>query len=140
MGSPFRAVGQCRGDDVIGQSSAAHSREAHPRSNFWSCGPFVVVRGGHRGCEHSGELTKTHRICGAPVKLDKKAFPSRFLARRLPAFADRTAAITSDEPPPGALRLRGPSGAKDEFLLAATAQNLRKLAKLIPFPEPSFAL
>ena len=33
----------------------------------------------------------------------------------------------------GRLRLRGPSGAKDEFLLAATAQNLRKLAKLIPF-------
>jgi transposase len=37
------------------------------------------------------------------------------------------------------LRLRGPSGAKDEFLLAATAQNLRKLAKLIPLPAPSFA-
>lgn len=32
------------------------------------------------------------------------------------------------------LRLRGPNGARDEFLLAATAQNLRKLAKLIP-PE-----
>jgi len=30
------------------------------------------------------------------------------------------------------LRLRGPNGAKDEFLLAATAQNLRKMAKLIP--------
>jgi hypothetical protein len=30
------------------------------------------------------------------------------------------------------LRLRGPSGARDEFLLAATAQKLRKLAKLIP--------
>ena len=30
------------------------------------------------------------------------------------------------------LRLRGPNGARDEFLLAATAQNLRKLAKLIP--------
>lgn len=28
------------------------------------------------------------------------------------------------------LRLRGPNGAKDKFLLAATAQNLRKLAKL----------
>jgi transposase len=28
------------------------------------------------------------------------------------------------------LRLRGPTGANDEFLLAATAQNLRKLAKL----------
>jgi hypothetical protein len=32
------------------------------------------------------------------------------------------------------LRLRGPLGARDEFLLAATAQNLRKLAKLIPIP------
>jgi Transposase DDE domain len=34
------------------------------------------------------------------------------------------------------LRLRGPNGAKDEFLLAATAQNLRKLAKPIPLPAP----
>jgi hypothetical protein len=34
------------------------------------------------------------------------------------------------------LRLRGPCGARDEFLLAATAQNLRKLAKLIPVPVP----
>jgi transposase len=33
------------------------------------------------------------------------------------------------------LRLRGPNGARDEFLLAATAQNLRKLAKLIPVPN-----
>jgi transposase len=30
----------------------------------------------------------------------------------------------------GRLRLRGPNGARDEFHLAATAQNLRKLAKL----------
>lgn len=30
------------------------------------------------------------------------------------------------------LRLRGPDGARDEFHLAATAQNLRKLGKLIP--------
>jgi transposase len=35
----------------------------------------------------------------------------------------------------GRLRLRGPNGARDEFLLAATAQNLRKLAKLIPIPN-----
>lgn len=32
----------------------------------------------------------------------------------------------------GRLRLRGPLGAKDEFTLAALAQNLRKLAKLRP--------
>lgn len=37
------------------------------------------------------------------------------------------------------LRLRGPNGAKDEFLLAATAQNLRKMAKLIPMPQPAMA-
>ena len=36
----------------------------------------------------------------------------------------------------GRLRLRGPCGAQDEFLLAATAQNLRKLAKLRPKPPP----
>jgi uncharacterized protein with von Willebrand factor type A (vWA) domain len=34
------------------------------------------------------------------------------------------------------LRLRGPNGARDEFVLAATAQNLRKLAKLVPMPQP----
>jgi transposase len=32
------------------------------------------------------------------------------------------------------LRLRGPNGARDEFLMAATAQNLRRLAKLVPIP------
>jgi len=31
----------------------------------------------------------------------------------------------------GRLRLRGPNGACDEITLAATAQNLRKMAKLI---------
>ena len=33
------------------------------------------------------------------------------------------------------LRLRGPCGARDEFLLAATAQNLRKMARLIPLQD-----
>lgn len=35
----------------------------------------------------------------------------------------------------GRLRLRGPCGARDEFHLAATAQNLRKLAKLLTPPN-----
>jgi len=41
------------------------------------------------------------------------------------------------------LRLRGPCGARDEFLLAATAQNLRKMARLIPLqtaPAPAWML
>jgi transposase len=39
----------------------------------------------------------------------------------------------------GRLRLRGPCGAKDEFLLAATAQNLRRLARLRPPTMPMAA-
>jgi hypothetical protein len=38
------------------------------------------------------------------------------------------------------LRLRGPKGARDEFLLAATAQNLRKLAKLRTMPAVANAV
>ena len=34
----------------------------------------------------------------------------------------------------GRLRLSGPCGANDEFLLAAAAQNLYKLAKIFPAP------
>jgi hypothetical protein len=37
------------------------------------------------------------------------------------------------------LRLRGLSGARDEVLLTATAQNLRRLVKLLGRPPPSFA-
>ena len=33
-------------------------------------------------------------------------------------------------------RLRGPKGANEQFQLAATVQNLCKLAKLAPQPEP----
>ena len=36
----------------------------------------------------------------------------------------------------GRLRLRGPRGAQDEFLLAATAQNLKKLARHVARPPP----
>lgn len=35
----------------------------------------------------------------------------------------------------GRLRLRGPCGANHKFLRAATAQNLRKLAKIFPAPQ-----
>jgi hypothetical protein len=37
------------------------------------------------------------------------------------------------------LRLRGPSGAHDEFLLAATAQNLRRMAMWLCPAEPETA-
>jgi hypothetical protein len=37
----------------------------------------------------------------------------------------------------GRLRLRGRRGARDEFTLAAIAQNLRRLARLIVRPPPT---
>jgi hypothetical protein len=37
------------------------------------------------------------------------------------------------------LRLRGPSGAQFEFTLAAIAQNLRRLAKIVSPPSPAYA-
>ena len=40
----------------------------------------------------------------------------------------------------GRLRLRGPRGAQDEFVLAAIAQNLRRLASLGARPPPAQAL
>jgi len=40
----------------------------------------------------------------------------------------------------GRLRLRGPRGAQDEFTLAAIAQNLRRLAKLVARPPPAAAV
>ena len=35
------------------------------------------------------------------------------------------------------MRLRGPKGATEQFQLAATAQNLRKLAKMLPVQVPT---
>ena len=40
----------------------------------------------------------------------------------------------------GRLRLRGPRGAQDEFVLAAIAQNLQRLASLVARPPPAGAL
>jgi hypothetical protein len=37
----------------------------------------------------------------------------------------------------GRLRLRGPRGAQDEFVLAAIARNLRRLATLVARPPPA---
>ena len=46
-------------------------------------------------------------------------------------FAPSSAILRLDR-----LRLRGPNGAQFEFTLAAIAQNLRQLAKLVARPPP----
>jgi len=60
----------------------------------------------------------------------REAGTSRRLRKKIEMlFAHLKRILKLDRP-----RLRGPTGAHDEFLLAATAQNLRKLAKLVLLP------
>lgn len=66
------------------------------------------------------DLAKTEE-CQIAIKLRKKV-------ERLFAHRKRILRL-------GRLRLRGPCRANDKFLLAATAQNLRKLAKILPAPQ-----
>jgi hypothetical protein len=68
------------------------------------------------------------------AKTDAYAVSRRVRKKVETLFAHLKRILTLDR-----LRLRGPSGTKDEFLLAATAQNLRKLAKLMPLPALIFA-
>src|SRR5258708_39523663 len=57
---------------------------------------------------------------------DRKKVGMRFAHLKGPLKLDR-------------LRLRGPNGAHDEFLLAATAQNLRRMARWLCQGEPETA-
>ena len=66
-----------------------------------------------------------------PTILFRLSAPEPELARAM-LFAHLKRILRLDR-----MRLRGPNGARDEFHLAATAQNLRKLAKLIPMPMPA---
>jgi hypothetical protein len=65
------------------------------------------------------------------MRIGNAAVPAPKACRRRLLFAHLKRILKLDR-----LRLRGPQGARDEFLLAANAQNLRKLAKLIPMPAP----
>ena len=82
----------------------------------------TVLRSIHEGArDMAREIAKTD--AGEASKRDRKKVEMLF------AHLKRILRL-------GRLRLRGPCGASDEFLLAATAQNLRKLAKLRPKLEP----
>ena len=65
------------------------------------------------------------RECVASEVYKKIASPRRRKVEMLFAHLKRILGL-------GRLRLRGPCGARDEFTLAAIAQNLRKLTKLRP--------
>ena len=75
--------------------------------------------------EEHEDVRDLARECTASEVYRKVAGPRRKKVEMLFAHLKRILGL-------GRLRLRGPCGAKDEFTLAAIAQNLRKLAKLRP--------
>ena len=84
------------------------------------CCPKVNVRSGTR--ERFDKVREFVRRCTAS-EFNTKAQARRKKVEGLFAHPKRILGF-------GRLRLRGPCGFQDEFTLAATAQNLRKLAKL----------
>jgi hypothetical protein len=76
-------------------------------------------------------MTPACEASEAPIHSGIEAWSEAMIGERQ---TDQTALLRLDR-----LRLRGPCGAHDEFLLAATAQNLRKPAKLIPVTTPVLA-
>ena len=79
-----------------------------------------ILRSVHEGaCDMAWDIAKTNAYVDA-MRARKKVEM---------LFANLKRILKLDR-----LRLRGPQGARDEFLLAATAQNLRKLAKLVRNP------
>src|ERR1700756_4863184 len=94
-----------------------------------------------------GKRKSSNCYAGPFVHLDTRPEPLPLMVKRAIELPTRNSFIFSDSGEMstaqsvshlkrilrlGRLRLRGPNGARDEFLLAATAQNLRKLAKLAP--------
>ncbi len=75
--------------------------------------------------EQHEDVRDVARECVASEVCKKIAGPRRKKVEMLFAHLKRILGL-------GRLRPRGPCGAKDEFTLAATAQNLRKLARLRP--------
>jgi len=74
---------------------------------------------------HEAARDVVRRLAGTPEYLQSRR--ERKKIERLFAHLKRILKLNR-------LRLRGPCGARDEFLLAAIAQNLRKLAKLVNLP------
>ena len=89
-----------------------------------------------RGAESSQVIARVHEVSGEDIARTDAYAASRRKRKKIEMlFAHLKRILKLDR-----LRLRGPNGARDEFHLAATAQNLRKLAMLIPTPAPIAAI
>lgn len=85
---------------------------------------------GHAAVVHEDERELVRQLAGTPAF--KKSACERRKVDMLFAHLKRNLGFRR-------LRLRGPTGAGDEFLLAATAQNLRRLAHSLSASPPTSA-
>jgi hypothetical protein len=123
----FKALpNEVRSDDMIAYRASKHDCDACPLKPLCCPGQPCrkVLRSIHEGArDMARDIAKTEAYVVSRRQRKKVEMLFAHLKRIL--GLDR-------------LRLRGPNGARDEFLLAATAQNLRKLAKLRPLtPAPA---
>jgi hypothetical protein len=97
------------------------------RGLLWAVGPFrKIPRDVH---EHARDVARS--LAGTEgfetSRRERKKIEMRF------AHLKRILKL-------GRLRLRGPRGAQEEFVLAAIAQNLRRFASLVARPPPAQVL
>jgi hypothetical protein len=85
---------------------------------------------GHAAVVHEDEREHVRQLAGTPAF--KTSACERRKVEMLFAHLKRNLGFRR-------LRLRGPTGAGDEFLLAATAQNLRRLARGLSASPPTSA-
>ena len=137
-GGPFRPIEQAeklprRGDAA--RSPQRHVGVAAPGANFKAT-PLAIAQP-LPACEQTGlDSARSYEDVRDHVRalVNTEAFrqSSRERKKVEMRFAHMKRILKLDR-----LRLRGLSGAKDEVLLTATAQNLRRLAKLVCHAPPA---
>ena len=132
----FPILGQwVRGKPLIYLDNAATSQKPQvvidTLNRYYAADNANVHRGIHFLSEQATQAYEGARDMAREIARSWEGRTSRRLRKKIEMlFAHLKRILKLDR-----LRLRGPNGAHDEFILAATAQNLRKLAKLIPMPK-----
>lgn len=135
------AVTWAKHREVVLEDPSAVTRVQHGAPTLaelirWYIDTFETISKWQRSKQAHLELLERHALgkCNA-VTLTSAALIDHVRSRRAKGAGPATVANDLTR-----LRLRGLSGAHDEFLLAAIAQNLRRLAKSRHLPPPHPAL
>ena len=124
MGKLLTTTGSARYDDLLRYNASKRDCDICPLKML--CCPNALSRRLLRSiCEESRDVARAI----ARTSAFEQSCRDRKRVEMLFAHLKRILRL-------GRLRLRGPSGAQFEFTLAAIAQNLRRLAKLIARPPP----